>query len=87
MDLHLRPEPTSIIVEWRLPDDDDGWRYGVDITYRLVKWGDCDYLPENSDPVTMFNVQENRLELLVRTQLIVECCAVVAKRMIIVYYM
>ncbi|CAJ0941669.1 unnamed protein product, partial [Mesorhabditis belari] len=57
-------DPTTAQVDWDLADKDQGWNYGVDITYRLKQLGGCTEAATGShEPITRLNVQEKQLLL------------------------
>uniref|UniRef100_A0AC34QKY1 Fibronectin type-III domain-containing protein n=1 Tax=Panagrolaimus sp. JU765 TaxID=591449 RepID=A0AC34QKY1_9BILA len=56
--------PHTAEVKWDVPEEDQDWNYGVDISYKLVKLGSC--LPsdfENTEPIVRENVQEKEILL------------------------
>uniref|UniRef100_A0A8R1HV11 Fibronectin type-III domain-containing protein n=1 Tax=Caenorhabditis japonica TaxID=281687 RepID=A0A8R1HV11_CAEJA len=56
--------PRDALVIWELPDKDQKWNYGVDITYKLKQLGGCNEVQTgNKEPVTLLNVQEKQIPL------------------------
>ncbi|CAJ0579194.1 unnamed protein product, partial [Mesorhabditis spiculigera] len=56
--------PTTAQLDWDLSDKDQGWNYGVDITYKLKQLGGCtESATGNHEPITRLNVQEKQLLL------------------------
>ncbi|CAB3401714.1 unnamed protein product [Caenorhabditis bovis] len=56
--------PREALITWDLPDKDQKWNYGVDITYRLKQLGGCsESLTGAQEPVTMLNVQEKQIPI------------------------
>ncbi|CAI4231782.1 unnamed protein product [Auanema sp. JU1783] len=56
--------PREAVVTWDLPDKDQKWNYGVDITYRLKQLGGCSETASGShEPITKLNVQEKQIPL------------------------
>ncbi|ULU01578.1 hypothetical protein L3Y34_001716 [Caenorhabditis briggsae] len=56
--------PREALVTWELPDKDQKWNYGVDITYKLKQLGGCNEVQTGAkEPVTLLNVQEKQIPL------------------------
>ncbi|CAI5445350.1 unnamed protein product [Caenorhabditis angaria] len=56
--------PRDALVTWELPDKDQKWNYGVDITYRLKQLGGCNEVQTGAqEPITKLNVQEKQIPL------------------------
>uniref|UniRef100_A0A913IDA2 Fibronectin type-III domain-containing protein n=1 Tax=Strongyloides stercoralis TaxID=6248 RepID=A0A913IDA2_STRER len=57
--------PTTAEVVWELPEKDQTWKYGVDISYKLVKLGGCDVTSKTSTekPIKLENVQNKKILL------------------------
>uniref|UniRef100_A0A7E4VM27 Fibronectin type III domain protein n=1 Tax=Panagrellus redivivus TaxID=6233 RepID=A0A7E4VM27_PANRE len=56
--------PHTAEVNWDLPEDDQDWNYGVDITYKLTKLGDCvEKDIEDAEPIVLENVQNKQVLL------------------------
>ncbi|CAJ0598951.1 unnamed protein product [Cylicocyclus nassatus] len=56
--------PREALVTWDLPDKDQKWNYGVDITYKLKQLGGCSESPTGShEPITKLNIQEKQVPL------------------------
>uniref|UniRef100_A0AC35UE32 Protein-tyrosine-phosphatase n=1 Tax=Rhabditophanes sp. KR3021 TaxID=114890 RepID=A0AC35UE32_9BILA len=64
--LNVEPKsPTTAEVQWDLTEKEKNWKYGVDLSYKLVKLGSCDVTLKmhNEKPIRLENVQEKRLTL------------------------
>uniref|UniRef100_A0A914QG08 Fibronectin type-III domain-containing protein n=1 Tax=Panagrolaimus davidi TaxID=227884 RepID=A0A914QG08_9BILA len=56
--------PHSAEVNWDLPEGDQDWNYGVDMSYKLTKLGGCNPTEfEDSEPIIRENVQEKQILL------------------------
>uniref|UniRef100_A0A1I7XS60 Fibronectin type-III domain-containing protein n=1 Tax=Heterorhabditis bacteriophora TaxID=37862 RepID=A0A1I7XS60_HETBA len=56
--------PREALVTWDLPDKDQKWNYGVDITYKLKQLGGCNEATTgNQEPITKLNVQDKQIML------------------------
>ncbi|ETN71312.1 fibronectin type III domain protein [Necator americanus] len=56
--------PREALVTWDLPDKDQKWNYGVDISYRLKQLGGCNEAATGShEPITKLNIQEKQVLL------------------------
>ncbi|WKY00226.1 hypothetical protein Q1695_014798 [Nippostrongylus brasiliensis] len=66
-ELFVTVEPTGpreALVTWDLPDKDQKWNYGVDISYRLKQLGGCNEAATGSqEPITKLNIQEKQVPL------------------------
>uniref|UniRef100_A0A7I5E8R5 Fibronectin type III domain protein n=2 Tax=Haemonchus contortus TaxID=6289 RepID=A0A7I5E8R5_HAECO len=66
-ELFVTVEPTGsreALVTWDLPDKDQKWNYGVDISYRLKQLGGCNEAATGpQEPITKLNIQEKQVPL------------------------
>lgn len=58
--------PDSAEVNWDLPEDYQDWKYGVDISYKLLRQGGCkgaQLSAKEQEPIFMENVQDRQVFL------------------------
>ncbi|KJH44141.1 fibronectin type III domain protein [Dictyocaulus viviparus] len=56
--------PREAIVTWDLPDKDQKWNYGVDISYRLKQLGGCSEASTGMhEAITLLNIQEKQVPI------------------------
>uniref|UniRef100_A0A158P9A7 Fibronectin type III domain protein n=1 Tax=Angiostrongylus cantonensis TaxID=6313 RepID=A0A158P9A7_ANGCA len=56
--------PRDALVTWDLPDKDQKWNYGVDISYRMKQLGGCkESATGPQDAITMFNIQDKQVPI------------------------
>ncbi|KAI6201513.1 hypothetical protein M3Y96_00850200 [Aphelenchoides besseyi] len=63
--VHVEPKsPTTAEVTWDLLDKDEGWDYGVDIAYKLIKLGGCNPKEfEEQEPIVREDVHDKTILL------------------------